>query len=153
MRHKPWMQRIGLFTVMLLATYGTPSIAGSRAAADVKLADRQYNRALERSDAHKIRQMLADPYVFTDPTGHVSGRDEVIQGIESGRIRITSQTTRDVRVNVFGDAAVESGLLTSVAVRDGHNSGGTFRFTRVWVKQAGRWKTAAIQETAPRSEP
>ena len=38
----------------------------------------------------------------------------------------------------------------AIAVRDGRNSGGTFRFTRVWVKQAGRWVTAAIQETATR---
>lgn len=141
------MERISLSAAMLLAC-ARPALAADRAAADVALADQQYNRALEQADVATLREMIADRYVFTDPTGRVSGRDEVIRGVASGRIRISSQTTRNVHVSVFGDAAVETGLLTSVAVRDGRSSGGTFRFTRVWVKQGGRWRTAAIQETA-----
>lgn len=145
------MRRTGLSAIMLFAACTTPTIARNRAVEDVEVADQRYNRALERSDFATLRDMIADSYVFTDPAGRVSGRDEVIGGITSGRIRITSQTTQDVRINVFGDAAVETGLLTSVAVRDGRNSGGTFRFTRVWVKRAGRWRTVAIQETAPKA--
>ena len=93
--------------------------------------------------------MIADTYVFTDPTGRVSNKDQVIEGFESGRIKIQSQTTRDIRITLFGNTAIETGLLTSVAKRDGRNSGGTFRFTRVWVNSAGRWRTVAFQETAP----
>src|SRR5690242_18103961 len=107
------MRRTGLSAIMLLAACTTPTIARNRAAEDVEVADQRYNRALERSDFATLRDMIADNYVFTDPTGRVSGRDEVIGGIASGRIRITSQTTQDVRINVFGDAAVETGLLTS----------------------------------------
>jgi ketosteroid isomerase-like protein len=135
--------------MMLFASLAAPASAADRAAADVELADQRYNQALEQADVPTLREMIAKGYVFTDPTGRVSGRDEVIGGIASGRIRITSQRTRDVQIRVFGNAAVEAGLLTSVAVRDGRNSGGTFRFTRMWVKQAGRWRTAAIQETKP----
>jgi ketosteroid isomerase-like protein len=143
------MKRIVLSATILLASFGAPALAADRAAADVALADQRLNLALERADIATLRDMIADEYVFTDPTGRVAGRDEVIGGVAWGRIHITSQTTRDVQIRVYGHAAVETGLLTSVAVRDGRNSSGTFRFTRLWVKQAGRWKTAAIQETAP----
>ena len=145
------MERTGLSAMMLFASFAAPALAHDRAAADVELADEQYNHALERADIATLRAMIADGYVFTDPNGRVAGRDEVIGGVANGRIRITSQTTQNVQIRVFGDVAVETGLLTSVAVRDGRNSGGTFRFTRVWVKQGGRWKTAAIQETAPQA--
>jgi ketosteroid isomerase-like protein len=123
------------------------------AAAEVKIADAHYNQALERSDISALREMIVDNYVFTDPTGRVSDKEQVIQAIESGRIKIQSQTTRDVRVRVFGNTVIETGLLTSVAMRDGRNSGGTFRFTRVWIKRAGRWRTVAFQETAPQEPP
>jgi len=141
-----------LFCVAIATTIPTAALATHHdAAAEIAIADKQYNDALEQSDVRALRELIADSYVFTDPNGRVSGRAEVIDGISSGRIRIRSQLTSDVRINVFGDAAIETGLLTSVAIRDGRNSGGTFRFTRVWVKRAGRWRTAAIQETAPQN--
>lgn len=143
------MQGIRPSAILLLAACATQANAGDRRAADVERADQQYNLALARADVTALREMITENYVFTDATGRMSGRDEVIAGIASGRIRITSQTTRDVRIDVFGGAAIETGLLTSVAVRDGRNSGGTYRFTRVWVKREGRWRTAAMQETAP----
>lgn len=145
------MEKIGLSGMIVSAFFAAPALADNRAAADVALADKQFNRALERADIATLRVMIAPGYVFTDPAGRVAGRNEVIGGVASGRIRITSQTTRDVQITVFGDAAVEIGLLTSVAVREGRNSGGTYRFTRVWVKQGERWRTAAIQETAPQA--
>ena len=145
------MERVSISGLMLFASIAAPALARDRIAADVMLADQLFNRALESADIATLRAMIAEGYVFTDPTGRVAGRNEVIGGIASGRIRITSQTTRNVHVSVFGDAAVETGLLTSIAVRDGRNTGGSFRFTRVWVKQAGRWRTAAIQETAPQA--
>jgi ketosteroid isomerase-like protein len=123
------------------------------AAAEVQIADAQYNQALERSDISTLREMIVDSYVFTDPTGRMSNKEQVIHGIESGRIKIQSQTTQDVRIMVLGNMAIETGLLTSVAMRDGRNSGGTFRFTRVWIRLAGRWRTVAFQETASQEPP
>ena len=140
-----------LVSVALLAQLPTVASASPlSAAAEVQIADAKYNQALERSDIAALRQMIVDTYVFTDPAGRVSSKEEVIEGLETGRIKIRSQTTQDVRIIVVDNTAIETGLLTSVAMRDGRNSGGTFRFTRVWVKHGSRWRTAAFQETAMR---
>ena len=142
-----------------LAIVLSVSVAGTSAAtlspemsktSEIEAADQMFNHALERSDAWTLRELIGDAYVFTDPTGRVSHKRELIDGFASGRIRIRSQTTQDVRIEVYSNAAVETGLLTSVAVRDGRNSSGTFRFTRVWVSMGGRWQTVAFQETAAR---
>lgn len=128
----------------------TATLSENAKAVEVEKADQQYNRALERSDVAALRALMADEYVFTDPAGRVSSKKDVIDGFANGRIRIESQTTHDVRIGVYVDAAVETGLVTSVAVRDGRNTGGTFRFMRVWVKRGGRWRTVAFQETGLR---
>ena len=144
---------IGLSAMLWAATLAaaaTPTVPAGQDAAEVEQADQAFNRALERFDVNALRELIDDHYVFTDPTGRVSTKQDVIEGFETGRIKIQSQRTQDVHVQVYGDAAVETGMLTSVAVRDGKNSGGTFRFTRVWVKRNGRWQTVAFQETAPR---
>ena len=145
------MRRVA-FAVIAASVGGCATIDTytQRTAAEVANADWQYNRALERADLGALRDLLADTYVFTDPTGRVSGKDDVIKGFAAGRIHIKRQTTQNVRIDVFGAASVETGVLTSDAIRDGRNSGGTFRFTRFWVKQNGRWRTAAFQETALR---
>jgi ketosteroid isomerase-like protein len=153
-----WMTRLFrlwlmISTLLPAAMPAAVSASPRNAAAEVQIADDQYNRALERSDISALRQMIADTYVFTDPTGRVRNKDQVIKGIENGRIKIQSQTTRDVRIAVLGNAAIETGLVTSVAMRDGRNSGGAFRFTRVWIKRGRRWRTVAFQETAPQEPP
>ena len=143
-----------LSSIAIAASVPVSAAAASKqSATEVETADRQFNRALERSDVAVLSELIADQYVFTDPTGRLSHKQDVIEGFNSGRIRIKSQTTQDVRIDVYGDVAVETGMLTSVAMRDGHNTSGTFRFTRVWVKQEGRWRTVAFQETSPQLAP
>ena len=100
-----------------------------------------------KADVTAIAKTLADTYSFTDPTGRISTKEDVLNGFKRGAIKIESHDLSDVKVQVYGSVAVETGLLISKAMRDGRNSGGTFRFTRVWVNQNGQWKTVAFQET------
>jgi len=61
----------------------------------------------------------------------------------SGDLKFQSITTDDVQVRVYGNTAVETGRSTM----DGQDKGQTVprdtRFTRVWVKQEGRWQLVA----------
>jgi ketosteroid isomerase-like protein len=147
-----WLAIVSSFAVAATVATGAAATSRHKAAAEVEATDRQFNRALEQSDVAALRELIADTYLFTDPAGRLSDKQNVIEGFASRRIRIKSQTTRDVRIEVYADAAVETGVLTSVAIRDGRNTSGTFRFTRVWVKLGGHWRTVAFQETAPQTE-
>ena len=113
----------------------------------VERADREFAAAMVKADVRVIENMLAETYTFTDPTGRVSTKKDVLDGFKSGAIRIESHDISDVHVWVYGNAAIATGLLTSKAMRDGRDSGGTFRFTRVWVSRDGKWRTVAFQET------
>jgi len=100
-----------------------------------------------KADLVALANTYADDYLFTDPTGRVSHKAELLDSFRRGVIKIRSQAIRDVQVNVYGNVAVEIGELVSQATRDGKDSSGTFRFTRVWVNRNDRWQTVAFQET------
>jgi ketosteroid isomerase-like protein len=73
----------------------------------------------------------------------VRTKPQVISDFTSGDLKFQSITTDDVRVRVYGDAAVETGRSTM----DGQDKGKAVphdtRFTRVWVKQKGHWRLVA----------
>jgi len=127
-----------------------PIVAPSRQAdtrATIEKADQMFADAMVKVDLAALASTYAEDYVFTDPAGRVSHKAELLDSFQRGVIRIRSQEISDVQVNVYGEVAVEIGKVMSQATRDGHDSGGTFRFTRVWVKRNGRWQTVAFQET------
>jgi ketosteroid isomerase-like protein len=118
-------------------------------AAIIQKADQALAQAFVKRDLAVLEQMYADTYVFTDQNGRVSGKKELLDSFGTGAINIKSQDITDVSIHVYGDAAIETGKLTTTATRDGRDASGTYRFTRVWVKQNGQWQTAAFQETRP----
>lgn len=121
--------------------------SGDRDQEAVKQVDKEFNAALAAGDLIALDRLYAETYVFTDPAGHVSSKADVLSGLRSGAIRVRSQVTTDVRVDIYGSAAIETGRVTSQATKNGRDSGGTFRFTRVWIRRNGAWQTVAFQET------
>jgi ketosteroid isomerase-like protein len=113
----------------------------------IEKADREFAQALVNVDLTTIEDTLADTYTFTDPTGRVSTKKDVLDDLRNRAIKIKSHEISDVKVQVYDNAAIETGILTSKATRDGRDVSGTFRFTRVWVMRNGRWQTVALQET------
>jgi ketosteroid isomerase-like protein len=127
--------------------------ARSDTAAMIERADKAFAEAMVQSDLGALSNTYADDYVFTDPTGRVSHKAELLDSFRRGVIKIRSQEISEVQVNVYGTVAVEIGKLVSFATRDGKDSSGTFRFTRVWVNRNDRWQTVAFQETRVLANP
>jgi ketosteroid isomerase-like protein len=52
-----------------------------------------------------------------------------------------------MNVRVYGETALVTGRSTQRGREDGKDYCGDYRFTRVYVKAAGRWQTVALQTT------
>ena len=70
-------------------------------------------------------------------------KPQVISDFTSGDLRFQSMTTDGVRVRVCGNAAVETGLSTMNGQGKGNAVPHDTRFTRVWIRQHGRWRLVA----------
>jgi ketosteroid isomerase-like protein len=134
------------FAIALALILAAPCLAQDTAAM-VLSADKERNAAMEKIDLAVLDRTTAETYVFTDPNGRVTAKKELMESFKSGAIKIESQEIRDAKVQLYGDVAVETGELTSKANRDGRDTSGTYRFTRVWAKRGGVWQTVAFQET------
>lgn len=119
----------------------------SGAAGAIEKADIDRTNAVVKGDMDAVDKSTADTYAFTDPNGRITTKKDLMDQLKSGAIKVSSQSISDVQVNMYGNTAVETGKVTSKATREGKDSSGTFRFTRVWVNQGGNWKTVAFQET------
>jgi ketosteroid isomerase-like protein len=121
--------------------------SGGGGAAEIEKADKDRSQAIVKGDADAMDKATGDGYWFTDANGRVSTKKELLDDMKAGKLKIESQDISDVKVHRYGNTAVETGKLISKGTRDGKDTSGTFRFTRVWVNRNGAWQTVAFQET------
>jgi uncharacterized protein (TIGR02246 family) len=109
----------------------------------IRKLDNERIQAQIHADATALERIYADDFIGVGPSGTVRTKRQVISDFTSGDLRFQSITTDDVRVRVYGNAAVETGRSTM----NGHDKGKEVphdtRFTRVWVEQHGRWRLVA----------
>src|SRR6266404_2378253 len=109
----------------------------------IRKLDNERIQAQIHADVAALERIYADDFIGVGPSGTVRTKPQVILDFTSGDLRFQSITPDDVRVRVYGSAAVETGR----SIMNGQDKGQTVprdtRFTRVWVKQQGRWRLVA----------
>jgi uncharacterized protein (TIGR02246 family) len=109
----------------------------------IRRLDKERIQAQIGADAVALDRIYADDFIGVGPSGTVRTKPQVISDFTSGDLKFQSITTDDVQVRVYGNTAVETGLSTMVGQDKGKTVPGDTRFTRVWVKQKGRWRLVA----------
>ena len=71
-------------------------------------------------------------------------KEQWLARYQSGDLRQDSFTWDDVRLRIYGDAAVATGRQTQQGTFQGHDIAGQFRVTQVFVRQGERWRLAAL---------
>jgi ketosteroid isomerase-like protein len=109
----------------------------------IRQLDHERIQAQIGADAVALDRIYANDFIGIGPSGTVRTKPQVISDFTSGGLKFQSITTDDVRVRVYGNTAVETGR----SIMSGQDKGKTVprdnRFTRVWVKQQGRWRLVA----------
>jgi ketosteroid isomerase-like protein len=105
-----------------------------------------WRTAVLKSDSTAMNALLADDYMAITANGTLQTRDQALDNIASGRVHIASLEVSDRKVRFYGTTA----LVTSLAEVQGTNPlgefSGSFRYTRVYVRDAqGRWKIVSFE--------
>jgi ketosteroid isomerase-like protein len=124
----------------------------AQANAPARAAEREIRRLLEelaqahlRSDGAALDRIRADDYVFTTADGRLLNKTQAAVG--PGDFVLSAYAHDNIRVRVYGNAAVATGRLTTEGTFRGRPQSGQFRWTRVFVKRQGRWHLVANQVT------
>ena len=110
---------------------------------EISKLDRERIHAQVHADAAELDRIYADDFIGIGPSGTVRTKKEVLADFQSGSLKFQSITTADVRIRVYGNAAVETGLSTMKGQDAEKTVPEENRFTRVWIKQGSRWRLVA----------
>ena len=119
----------------------------------IRKLDNERIQAQIHADAAALERIYAEDFIGVGPSGTVRTKPQVIADFMSGNLRFQSITTADVQVRVYGNAAVETGLSTMNGQDKGNAVPHDTRFTRVWIKQQGRWRLVANHYSTNMSHP
>ena len=109
----------------------------------IRKLDDERIQAQIHADATALDRIYAADFIGVGPSGRVRTKPQVISDFTSGDLKFQSITTDDVQVRVYGNTAVETGRSTMIGQDKGKTVPRDTRFTRVWIKQQGRWRLVA----------
>lgn len=129
---------LGFLALPFAAAFGAPEDEVSRA------EDLRY-RAMIVGDWKAFADMLADEFVYHQPSGRVSDKKAYVQYTATGDIRIKTAERYDVKIHVYGNVATAVGSTRLDIEQKGEPRKVDLRYLNVWVKRDGRWRLAARQ--------
>jgi len=138
-----------LVSLSLLAGPMIPATSSQTAAAteEILALERARNDAILRGDSAALAAMTSDDYTFITLRGELRTKAEIVKGFASGAFKYDSREISDLKVRVYGDCAVVTGRAVQKGSENHRDYSGTYRFTRVYIRQRGRWLTVALQTT------
>ncbi len=91
--------------------------------------------------------LLADDLTYLHSTGLLESKDEFLESLQAQKIRYLSISSQDMRVRVYDDAAVITGI-TAVRVHvGGQDRAASLGITEVHRKMDDGWQRVADQST------
>jgi uncharacterized protein (TIGR02246 family) len=106
-----------------------------------------WNQAHEKGDAAALDALWDDDLQVAVPKMPVMSKAEALAFARSGRMKFEHYQTSDVKVRVYGDAAVVTGLLNRTRTMGGKTLEDNWRFTKVYVRRDGKWKVVAFHSS------
>jgi ketosteroid isomerase-like protein len=112
----------------------------------VKL-ENEFARAVANNDAVALDGLLADDWIIVDPDGSIIDKARFLAVIKSGALSHELMESTDLRVRLYGNTAVVTGLTTTKGKFMGQAFASCERATDIFVKQADRWQCVFTQLT------
>ncbi|MDD5543025.1 MAG: nuclear transport factor 2 family protein [Acidobacteriia bacterium] len=109
--------------------------------------EHDWGNALLKADVAAWSRYLGDDWVLTYSDGTLVTKPMALADLKKGALKIESFQLDDVKVRVYGDAAVVTGQITEKSKFQDKDTSGVRRFTDVFVKRAGRWQAVASHES------
>lgn len=109
--------------------------------------ENEFAGAVASNNADALHRLLADDWIIVEPDGGMIDKARFLEVIRSGALSHESMESTDLKVRVYGNTAVVTGLTTSKGKFMGQDFTSCERATDIFVKQADRWQCVFTQLT------
>jgi ketosteroid isomerase-like protein len=111
----------------------------------------QWRDAVLTSNTKALDSLLAEDYMAITPSGTLQSRDETLENLRTGRVHFTLLDVSDRKVRFYGTTAVVTSLANIQATTPDGKVSGSYRYTRVYVRDAqGDWKIVSFEASRVR---
>jgi ketosteroid isomerase-like protein len=124
-----------------------PAAAAAQSLADdldaVERAERALVAAIRAGDLAAYDRLVADDYVVITATGDDQSKADVMASYRKGDLKFPDLEIHDVRVHVFGDAALVAARTSGLRREGERDVPNLVRYVRVFSRRDGEWKAVA----------
>ena len=106
-----------------------------------------WNHAEQSKDAAALNQLLAESLVYVDYDGRLLNKKEFLESTLHNDIQQEQINNDGMTVQMYGNAAVVTGIYRDKGIEKGKAFSRRGRFTDTWVNQNGTWQCVASQST------
>jgi hypothetical protein len=103
--------------------------------------------AYQIGDTATLQTLFTADYTLTNSHGEISTLADDIADAKSGAVRYTMFENRNMKVRLYGDAAIVTGQTWIKGTIQGRLIDASFQFTDTLVRQGGHWLLAASHAT------
>jgi len=105
--------------------------------------DTAWGDYLLAGDVEGLDRILAEEYTCTGSSGDSWTKEQELADLRSGDLKLTSAVGEDLKVRVYGDMGVNTGIFVEKGQYKGRDISGKYAFTDTWIKRDGRWQCVA----------
>jgi ketosteroid isomerase-like protein len=131
---------------------GKNSSAKGAGTDEVNKLEKQVRDSLVKGDTSVLERVTADDFVMIDGDGAVFDKNQSLQMMKDGSVKITAINVKDEKLRRYGDTVIYNGLGDVTVSVNGQEHTVAQRVTIVWARQNGQWKRVSFHETPVRPE-
>jgi ketosteroid isomerase-like protein len=135
-----------LWLAMLLLSAVFQTVPVPQDSNDVKELTRLetvWNQAYVHGDAAALEALCSDDLIATMTDMQVLNKAQSLGILRSGRVKFQRYETSDLRIRVYGNAAVVTGRLQRTRLTGAGEANDSWRFTKVYVRHDNKWQVVA----------
>lgn len=144
------MKRI-LFAILAACLLSSTPFAQDKSASGDEIQIRQlehaWNQAEAKQEVKEVASLLADSLVYTDYDGSFMNKSEYMKWVAAPEQKADHLFDEGLKVQVYGDAAVVTGIYRESGMNKGKAYVVRSRYTDTWVKRNGVWLCVASHST------
>ena len=133
-------------SIVAVALVQAPAVTPKAAADEAVLRqlETDWNTAHRRGDAAALERLLAEDVVIVVPGMRVLAKGDAVGMFTGGRMTFDRYETSETSVRIYGDTAIVTGRLRRTRAARGVTVDDDWRFTKVYVRRAGRWQVVSF---------
>jgi len=105
-----------------------------------------WSKAILHGNVAAMEALLADDYMAITPTGILQSKEQALANLRAGTIHFKSIDLNDRKIRLYGTTALVTSRAEVTATGPEGNISGSYRYTRVYVKDAhGAWRIVSFE--------